>query len=186
MEEKPVFIEYYRTKFRIWIPYYQKKLQKNTWLIHFVTDFAGRRSHGDTLSNPNSAPSGRLTEATTTTAVTKSASASAPAPANSSARRWRRRWRLRRRWRWRRGGGRYGLVIRIHKKVGSRIRCWTKIFLNKKQDKTKANRLFIEIGAVDPKSFWIRIRIRIQHFKWIRIQGFDDQILKKIIQGPIE
>jgi hypothetical protein len=26
------------------------------------------------------------------------------------------------------------------------------------------------------------IRIRIQHFKWIRIQGFDDQILRKIIQ----
>ncbi len=28
---------------------------------------------------------------------------------------------------------------------------------------------------------WIRIRIwiRIQHFKWIRIQGFDDQTLKK-------
>ncbi len=29
---------------------------------------------------------------------------------------------------------------------------------------------------------WIRIRIRIQHFKWIRIQGFDDQNLKVKIQ----
>jgi hypothetical protein len=27
---------------------------------------------------------------------------------------------------------------------------------------------------------WIRIRIRIQHFKWIRIRGFDEQQLEKI------
>jgi hypothetical protein len=32
------------------------------------------------------------------------------------------------------------------------------------------------IRTVDPDSLnpWIGIRIRIQHFKWIRIQGFDE------------